>query len=422
MALYRSLDGGNTWGHYLMTSSYGTGNAVVLDPSNSNIIYVGGQYRNLTGDYIGGLFKSEDGGSSWTEIGTTSFNQEWMQITSLAIDPVSPNKILAGTNDGIYISDDSGSSWTKTASLDTRCIKVNPALPGEIFAAGNFGIYVSKDYGSNWSAMNDGLTTSNVLSLELHDQNNILYAGTNGGSAYKNNLLDLYALTISSELGGTTDPPPGNYFYNPGDQVEVTAIPDSGRTFMGWGGNATGTDNPLTVIMDSDKFITANFNMEYTLTITTSTGGTTNPAPDTYTYVSGTDVTVRAIASSGYEFSNWGGDASGSHEIITITLDSNKAIRAEFKLKSSGDDTGGEKKKDCFIATACYGTQMADEVQALSAFRDKYLMTNPFGREFVKFYYKHGPVAAAYIEKRKSLKALIRIFLIPFIQIAESLK
>jgi uncharacterized repeat protein (TIGR02543 family) len=230
-----------------------------------------------------------------------------------------------------------------------------------------------------------------------------------------------YSMTIAASTGGTTNPVPGTYTYNSGDQVAVSAAPEDGYRFSGWSGDASGTDNPLTITMDSNKSITATFIAQCTLTITAGSGGTTSPAPGTHIHDDGTSITVRATANSGYRFSNWTGDASGSSNPLTIVMNSNKSITANF-TKTAEDDQGSGKKKGCFIATACYGTQMADEVQALSAFRDKYLMTNPFGREFVKFYYKHGPIAADYIEDRESLKALIRIFLIPFIQIAESLK
>lgn len=61
--------------------------------------------------------------------------------------------------------------------------------------------------------------------------------------------------------------------------------------------------------------------------------------------------------------------------------------------------------KHCFIATATYGSQMAPEVQAFREFRNKYLLTNAFGKSLVKAYYKFGPEAAEWISHSEALRA-----------------
>jgi len=69
-------------------------------------------------------------------------------------------------------------------------------------------------------------------------------------------------LTLSAGTGGTTDPTPGNHTYDKGTEVSVSATPDSAYRFTGWTGDVPGgLENvvPLTIAMDSDKSITANF-------------------------------------------------------------------------------------------------------------------------------------------------------------------
>jgi hypothetical protein len=61
--------------------------------------------------------------------------------------------------------------------------------------------------------------------------------------------------------------------------------------------------------------------------------------------------------------------------------------------------------KHCFIATATYGSQMAPEVQAFREFRNKYLLTNSFGKSLVRAYYKFGPEAAEWISHSEALRA-----------------
>jgi hypothetical protein len=68
-----------------------------------------------------------------------------------------------------------------------------------------------------------------------------------------------YSLVIQTDAGGTTNPAPGTYTYNPGYQVQVTAIPNTNYEFVNWTGSISSTQNPVTVTMDADKTIKANF-------------------------------------------------------------------------------------------------------------------------------------------------------------------
>ena len=67
----------------------------------------------------------------------------------------------------------------------------------------------------------------------------------------------------------------------------------------------------------------------------------------------------------------------------------------------------------CFIATAAYGTPMADEIQILRGFRDEYLLTNPLGQAFVNFYYNFSPPIAEFITEHPALKPIVRVGLLP---------
>jgi len=228
----------------------------------------------------------------------------------------------------------------------------------------------------------------------------------------------LHTLLLASESGGTTDPLPGTYTYNCGTEVTIKAIPESGYRFSEWSGDASGTDNPTTINVDSDKSVTANFIRQYTLTVSAGTGGSTDPSPGTYTHDSGAKVTVKAIANTGYNFSGWSGDASGTTNPITITMDKDKTVTASFTATSSGD-TGGDSGGGggCFIATACYGTPMAEEVKTLCAFRDQYLVNSSLGRAFIELYYSYSPKVADFIRQREYLKAVVREFLRPIVWI-----
>jgi hypothetical protein len=67
----------------------------------------------------------------------------------------------------------------------------------------------------------------------------------------------------------------------------------------------------------------------------------------------------------------------------------------------------------CFIATAAYGYYSAPEVQALRVFRDRYLLSSAPGRMFVQWYYRRGPIAAAFLNDHPGYKPLVRAALMP---------
>jgi len=73
----------------------------------------------------------------------------------------------------------------------------------------------------------------------------------------------------------------------------------------------------------------------------------------------------------------------------------------------------GHPSGGCFIATAAYGTPMAEEIQVLREFRDQYLLTNPLGQAFVDFYYRVSPPMAEFITEHPGLKPIVRAGLMP---------
>jgi len=79
------------------------------------------------------------------------------------------------------------------------------------------------------------------------------------GDIFITKILISVSLTISATIGGTTDPEPETYIYEEGTEVIVKAIPNNGYEFNSWSGDALGTDNPITIVLDKDKSVIASF-------------------------------------------------------------------------------------------------------------------------------------------------------------------
>jgi hypothetical protein len=76
----------------------------------------------------------------------------------------------------------------------------------------------------------------------------------------------------------------------------------------------------------------------------------------------------------------------------------------------------------CFIATAAYGSPMASEVIVLSQFRDRVLLRSKLGTAVVRLYYAVSPPLASCIDRKKPLKAVIRLLLLPILYMAKAWK
>lgn len=147
--------------------------------------------------------------------------------------------------------------------------------------------------------------------------------------------------TLSTEVSpagaGTIDVSPSATQYKEGKTVKITAFPAQGYNFSHWSGDASGTSREISVAMDSDKRIVANFEKEpkpkpeYTLT--TDTVGEGSVEPSHGTYEEGTEVQLTADPAEGWTFKEWRGAASGQQDITTVTMDSDKSVTAVFVKK-----------------------------------------------------------------------------------------
>jgi Tol biopolymer transport system component len=109
-----------------------------------------------------------------------------------------------------------------------------------------------------------------------------------------------YALTIQVQGHGTVISEPDQTGYNSGETVQLTANPATGWSFSQWMGNLTGSNNPDSLTMDSNKMVSANFTInKYTVAATVSGGhGSVNPGIQAVEYESNASVAI--IPESGY--------------------------------------------------------------------------------------------------------------------------
>jgi surface protein len=147
-----------------------------------------------------------------------------------------------------------------------------------------------------------------------------------------------YTLTTAANptAGGTVTPASGQH--NEDATVNITATPAGEYIFSSWTG-ATGTTATTSVVMNSNKTVTANFiKKKYTLTTTVEGEGTVTEkvikAGAATDYNSGTIVELTATPSTGWGFKEWQGDVTGTDNPIQITIDKAKTVKAIFESVS----------------------------------------------------------------------------------------
>ena len=97
--------------------------------------------------------------------------------------------------------------------------------------------------------------------------------------------------------------------------------------------------------------------------------------------------------------------SSGDGEMEGWEADVREKARGNLRVT---EEQFKEKSGGCYIATACYGSYDAAEVQVLRRFRDEKLSQSWFGRLFIRCYYRHAPALAAMLQGRTTINAFIR--------------
>lgn len=189
----------------------------------------------------------------------------------------------------------------------------------------------------SWSGHTEGLTSlgESPASLIMGDRedNDCIITATFAPSG-----LRCTVNSYSTPAGGGSvvlqpAPPADGYPIN--QTVTVSASAETGYIFARWSEDLGGTENPRTILVTDNKWISAVFNPTITANCSPSEGGSLEMKPQSSGgYAAGTEVVITASAAEGYRFSEWTGDASGSDESITVAADSPKTITAVFVVQS----------------------------------------------------------------------------------------
>ena len=223
--VWKTADAGISWINisdgYFQSSSIG---AIAIAPSNPNIIYVGtGEHavRGVMSSPGDGLYRSDDGGQSWTHIGLA----KTQHISKILVDPRHPEHLWVAAQGatfgksrhrGVFKSEDGGQNWTHVLYANETSgaadLSINPENPRIMIATlwdhqrtawsirsggPGSGIYRSTDGGNNWEKLSSGLPTEigkagvayspanpNVIYANIEAKQGGVYQSEDGGDSW----------------------------------------------------------------------------------------------------------------------------------------------------------------------------------------------------------------------------------------------
>ncbi|EAY24615.1 BNR/Asp-box repeat domain protein [Microscilla marina ATCC 23134] len=154
--LWKTTNGGSSWTNLTDNLPIIGVSSIAIHPSNGNIMYI------ATGDADGGdtpslgVMKSTDGGATWNTTGLNWQMSQGRQISVLLIHPNNPDILVAATSEGIYKTTNAGASWSLSASGFFRDLELKPGTPSTMYATGrgsnsSHQVFVSTNTGSSWT-------------------------------------------------------------------------------------------------------------------------------------------------------------------------------------------------------------------------------------------------------------------------------
>jgi photosystem II stability/assembly factor-like uncharacterized protein len=256
--VFKSMDAGHTWQHMGLKDTHHIGR-VLIHPTDTNIVYVAALGHLWGPNHERGVFKTTDGGVSWTQ---SLYIDDDTGVSDIAMDPQSPNILYAaayerrrtvygynggGPKSGLYRTIDGGAHWTKltkglpaTGDVGRCAVDVYRKNPNVVYALIEHmtlgGTYRSEDRGVTWTRMSDTNPRPSYYSQLRIDPNNDqkvwvlgapLYYTEDGGRTFRQDRW----LKIHSDFHGFWIDPANSDHIVAGSDGGITVTRDGGRNW-----------------------------------------------------------------------------------------------------------------------------------------------------------------------------------------------
>lgn len=171
--LWKTTDGGQTWTSNTDLLPSLSISDIVIDPTNPQIMYLatGDKYGiyyqyEVWGHYSAGVLKSTDGGLTWNATGLNYNLANNALIQRLVIDPSNTNTLYAATFNGIFKTTNGGTTWTNIRNGTFYDLELKPGTPATVYASDNSSFIYSTNGGNTWSN-GTGITAAGRTSIAV---------------------------------------------------------------------------------------------------------------------------------------------------------------------------------------------------------------------------------------------------------------
>ena len=218
--------------------------------------------------------------------------------------------------------------WSTPGGGDIACSPAPYTSPNRWLS--NSLVTLTATASNGWTCLRwtgDSTASTNIVSLLLdHPKTATAIFGT--------------PLTLFTDGAGQVWADPPSVFHDFDSTAWISAIPAPGRYFTGWAGAASGSANPLELrFTNAMPQLTALLGAlqpnQVSLTALPNGSGTVSVSPPQLVYANGDVVTVTATPASNQVFLGWSGDAAGSQNPLSLTLDTSKVVTAVFQPAST---------------------------------------------------------------------------------------
>ena len=235
-----------------------------------------------------------------------------------------------------------GSAYTQSGEAAPLYVQISPTFPIVAFAAGGGTVTLAPPPDAE-----NRYVSNTVVTVTAVPSDGWSFLGWNGDSSSPGNvttvLMDrprtleaVFGAPVNVSINGNgqvrIDPAQSLYAY--GSRAEAVAVPAAGSYLFGWAGAATGFANPLSLTVTNAVPLTALFaklqSNHVSLTVEVVGDGTVGVSPWQNIYTNGATAILTAIASTNSQFSGWSGDATGSDNPLTLTLEASHHLTALF--------------------------------------------------------------------------------------------
>jgi len=205
--VWKTTDGGNSWSTTTDFLANLAVDCMAIDPTNSNVLYAGtGERFPFDGIRGNGIFKTANGGTTWTQLASTANNPDFYDVTRVAVAAYPPTRgtiLLVATTTGLFRSTDTF-HWSQVKAGMGNTVVFQPNNGANCLASFGFytdfgGVFYSTDYGLTWapSTINSNKPITGRVELAYAPSNpNIVYASADDYA---------YPAVSSGELLKSTD-------------------------------------------------------------------------------------------------------------------------------------------------------------------------------------------------------------------------